>query len=128
MKDHELWDFYKKHVASFWTAEEINLSNNEPHIAALPDDQMHFLVTVLGFFATNDKIVADNLGQNFMTEIMSLKAQYFYGFQLAMENVHSETYSLLIDTYVKDKHKRTDLFNSIETMPTAHSLLMASLT
>ena len=74
-------------MASFWTAEEINLSNDAAHIVTLPDDQMHFLSVVLGFFAISDKIVADNLCQNFMTEVTSLEAQFFYGFQLMMENV-----------------------------------------
>jgi ribonucleoside-diphosphate reductase beta chain len=87
------------------------------HLPNMHPDQLHFLFIVLSFFVISDKIVANNLSQNFMTEVTSLEAQFFYGFQLMMENIHNETYSLLIDTYIKDKKKQNEICNSIETIP-----------
>jgi hypothetical protein len=106
-----------KILNSFWTPEEIDFSCDMKHLPNLPPDQLHLLSMVLGFFAISNKIVPNNLSQNFMTEVTSLEVQFFYGFQLMMENIHNETYSLLIDTYIKDKKKQNDIYNAIETMP-----------
>jgi ribonucleotide reductase beta subunit family protein with ferritin-like domain len=88
------------------------------HLPNLPPDQVHFLSVVLGFFATSNKIVANNLSQNFMTDLTSLEVQFFYDFQLMMENIHNVIYSLLIDTYIKDKKKQNDIYTAIETIIT----------
>lgn len=92
---------YKKHMASFWTAEEIDLSHDQKDWKTLSGDEQHFIKMVLAFFAASDGIVLENLAERFLTEVQIPEARCFYGFQMAMENVHSETYSLLIDTYIK---------------------------
>jgi ribonucleoside-diphosphate reductase beta chain len=113
----DIWKFYKKAEASFWTAEEIDLAsdlvdwNNK-----LNDNERHFVKHVLAFFAASDGIVNENLAENFLSEVQYTEAKFFYGFQIAMENVHSETYSLLIDTYIKDTAEKNGLFNAIDTM------------
>ncbi|MDG1347194.1 MAG: ribonucleotide-diphosphate reductase subunit beta [Crocinitomicaceae bacterium] len=113
----DIWSFYKRAEASFWTAEEIDLA---PDLvdweSKLNDDEKHFIKHVLAFFAASDGIVNENLAENFLSEVQYTEAKFFYGFQIAMENVHSETYSLLIDTYIKDTKEKNHLFNAIETL------------
>lgn len=108
---------YKKHEASFWTAEEIDLSSDMTHWEKLTDNERHFIKHVLAFFAASDGIVVENLAMQFTSEVQVPEARCFYGFQLAMENIHSETYSLLIDTYIKDAAEKHKLFNATENMP-----------
>jgi len=113
----KIWDMYKKHEASFWTAEEIDLSGDLKDWAGLNDGERHFISHVLAFFAASDGIVNENLAVNFMREVQLPEARCFYGFQIMMENIHSETYALLIDTYVKDPAEKDRLFHAIETVP-----------
>ncbi|RYG25352.1 MAG: ribonucleoside-diphosphate reductase, partial [Chitinophagaceae bacterium] len=96
-----IWEQYKKHEASFWTAEEIDLGSDMKDWNALNDGERHFISHVLAFFAASDGIVNENLAVNFMSEVQLPEARCFYGFQIMMENIHSETYALLIDTYIK---------------------------
>jgi len=112
----DIWQWYKKSEASFWTAEEIDLSQDMKDWENLNDGERHFISHVLAFFAASDGIVNENLAENFVNEVQYTEAKFFYGFQIAMENIHSETYSLLIDTYVKDGQEKNKLFNAIETM------------
>lgn len=114
---HDIWQMYKKAEASFWTAEEVDLSKDIQHWEALKPDERHFISHVLAFFAASDGIVNENLVERFSQEVQVTEARCFYGFQIAMENIHSEMYSLLIDTYIKDSKEREYLFNAIETMP-----------
>lgn len=113
----DIWQSYKKAEASFWTAEEIDLNRDMKDWAALKDEERHFISHILGFFAGSDGIVMENLGMRFMNEVKISEARCFYGFQMMMENIHSETYSLLIDTYVKDTNEKTKLLNAIDTIP-----------
>ena len=117
IKHDDIWQFYKKAEASIWTAEEIDLS---PDLIdwenKLNDDERHFIKHVLAFFAASDGIVNENLAENFVAEVQYTEAKFFYGFQIAMENIHSETYSLLIDTYIKNAEEKNKLFNAIETL------------
>ena len=108
---------YKKQMASFWTAEEIDLYQDLKDWDKLNDDEKHFIKYVLAFFAASDGIVLENLAQQFCTEIQIPEARCFYGFQIAMENIHSETYSLLIDTYIRDENEKQYLFNAIDHVP-----------
>ncbi len=108
---------YKKAEASFWTAEEIDLQDDLKHWEKLTANEKQFITHVLAFFAASDGIVNENLGCNFSNEVQSTEARCFYGFQIAIENIHSEVYSLLIDTYVKDVTQKNHLFNAIETIP-----------
>mmetsp|Transcript_36321 Transcript_36321/g.73996 ORF Transcript_36321/g.73996 Transcript_36321/m.73996 type:complete len:214 (+) Transcript_36321:2945-3586(+) len=108
---------YKKAEASFWTAEEIDLASDLKDWDGLTDNERHFVSHVLAFFAASDGIVNENLTGNFTTEVQSPEARCFYGFQIAVENIHSETYSLLIDTYIKDQKEKSHLLNAIETVP-----------
>lgn len=117
IKHDDIWLFYKKHVASFWTAEEIDLSSDIQDWAKLTDDERHFIKMVLAFFAASDGIVVENLAERFMREVQVPEARCFYGFQLAMENIHSETYSLLLDTLVREPEEKARLFNAMETIP-----------
>ncbi|WP_200975743.1 ribonucleotide-diphosphate reductase subunit beta [Echinicola sp. 20G] len=110
----DIWDFYKKAEASFWTAEEIDLSQDPKDWKNMTADERHFISHVLAFFAASDGIVNENLAEHFVAEVQYTEAKFFYGFQIAMENIHSETYSLLIDTYIKDAGERDRLFNAIE--------------
>lgn len=114
---HDIWKMYKKAEASFWTAEEVDLSKDQGHWDVLKDEEKHFISHVLAFFAASDGIVNENLVERFTQEVQVTEARCFYGFQIAMENIHSEMYSLLIDTYIKDAVQRDFLFNAIETMP-----------
>ena len=113
---NDIWEFYTKAEASFWTAEEIDLSQDLKDWANLNDGERHFISHVLAFFAASDGIVNENLAEHFVAEVQYTEAKFFYGFQIAMENIHSETYSLLIDTYIKDPVEKDKLFNAIETM------------
>merc|ERR1711874_452720 len=112
-----IWQMYKKAEASFWTAEEVDLSKDMKDWEGLKKDERYFISHVLAFFAASDGIVNENLVERFMQEVQVPEARCFYGFQVAMENIHSETYSLLIDTLIKDSEEKTHLFNAIETIP-----------
>ncbi|WP_268123271.1 ribonucleotide-diphosphate reductase subunit beta [Roseivirga pacifica] len=112
----DIWQFYKKAEASFWTAEEIDLHQDLTDWEhKLNDDERYFIKHVLAFFAASDGIVNENLAENFVSEVQYTEAKFFYGFQIMMENIHSETYSLLIDTYIKDPVEADKLFHAIET-------------
>ncbi|KAI5357805.1 Putative ribonucleotide reductase small subunit family, Ferritin-like superfamily [Septoria linicola] len=118
IKYHEIWNMYKKAEASFWTAEEIDLSKDlHDWNKRLNDDERFFISHVLAFFAASDGIVNENLLERFSGEVQIPEARCFYGFQIMMENIHSETYSLLIDTYISEPKQRTYLFNAIENIP-----------
>ncbi len=112
-----IWEMYKKHEASFWTAEEIDLSDDQKHWESLSDGERHFISHVLAFFAASDGIVNENLAVNFMSEVQVPEARCFYGFQIMMENIHSETYALLIDSYIKNPTEKDRLFHAIDTVP-----------
>ena len=112
----DIWSYYKKAEASFWTAEEIDLGQDLKDWDTLTGDERHFIKHVLAFFAASDGIVNENLAENFVSEVQYTEAKFFYGFQIAIENIHSETYSLLIDTYVKDVQEKDGLFNALDTM------------
>uniref|UniRef100_A0A5F8HF98 Ribonucleoside-diphosphate reductase subunit M2 n=1 Tax=Monodelphis domestica TaxID=13616 RepID=A0A5F8HF98_MONDO len=114
---HDIWHMYKKAEASFWTAEEVDLSKDIQHWETLKSEEKYFISHVLAFFAASDGIVNENLVERFSQEVQVTEARCFYGFQIAMENIHSEMYSLLIDTYIKDPKEREFLFNAIETLP-----------
>nr|XP_028951463.1 ribonucleoside-diphosphate reductase small chain A-like isoform X2 [Malus domestica] len=113
----QVWEMYKKAVASFWTAEEVDLSHDIQQWDALSDSERHFVSHVLAFFAASDGIVLENLAARFLTDVQIPEARAFYGFQLAMENIHSEMYSLLLETYIKDSTEKHRLFNAIESIP-----------
>jgi len=118
IKHHDLWEWYKKCEASFWTAEEIDLHQDlTDWTSKLNDDERYFIKHILAFFAASDGIVNENLAENFVNEVQYSEAKFFYGFQIMMENIHSETYSLLIDTYVKDDKEKDQLFRAIEVFP-----------
>jgi len=117
LQDMEIWAMYKKHVASFWTAEEIDLSQDGKDWQNLTEDEKYFIKHVLAFFAASDGIVLENLLENFGVQLQLPEARCFYAFQAAMENIHSETYSLLIDTYVEDPKEKTRLFQAMHNMP-----------
>src|SRR3954469_14094039 len=112
-----IWEMYKKCEASFWTAEEIDLADHLKHSENMNEGEHHFITDVLDFFAASDGIVNENLAVNFMREVQIPEARCFYGFQIMMENIHSEMYALLIDTYIKDTADKRYLFNAIETVP-----------
>ena len=113
----EVWEMYKKHEASFWTAEEIDLAQDNKDWVTMTEGEQHFVKHVLAFFAASDGIVLENLAAQFSTEVQIPEARAFYGFQIAMENIHSETYSLLIEQYIKDPAEKDSLFDAIHTMP-----------
>jgi ribonucleotide reductase beta subunit family protein with ferritin-like domain len=112
-----IWDMYKKQVDCFWRAEEVDLSKDLSSWSTLNKDEQHFIKMILAFFAASDGIVLENLGIRFMNEIQLSEARAFYGFQIAMENIHSEMYSLLIDTYVRDDIEKTRLFDALQNYP-----------
>jgi ribonucleoside-diphosphate reductase beta chain len=116
IRHDDIWKFYKKAEASFWTAEEIDLGQDMHDWENLNDGERHFISHVLAFFAASDGIVNENLAENFINDVQYTEAKFFYGFQIAMENIHSETYSLLIDTYIKDPAEHNKLLNAIETL------------
>ena len=113
----DIWDWYKKQEASFWTAEEIDLHQDVVDWKKLNDDERYFLKHILAFFAASDGIVNENLAENFVNEVQYSEAKFFYGFQIMMENSHSEMYSLLIDTLVDNDAEKDELFNAIERFP-----------
>jgi len=118
IEQQEIWEMYKKQQACIWTAEEIDLSADiDDWRNKLNDNERHFIKHVLAFFAASDGIVNENLAENFVREVQYSEAKFFYGFQIMMENIHSETYSLLIDTYITDPQEKKKLFNAIETIP-----------
>jgi len=117
IKQDAFWEMYKKAQANFWTAEELDLTKDLKDYNELSKDEQHFLNSILAFFAASDGIVNENLVERFCNEVQLLEAKFFYGFQIAIENIHSETYSLLIDTYIKDLTLKTKLLNAVETIP-----------
>ena len=112
-----IWEAYKKELACFWSVEEVDLSKDLNDWNSLDKNEQHFICHVLAFFAGSDGIVLENLGKRFLEEVQIPEARCFYGFQLMMENIHSEMYSLLIDKYITDPNKKTKLFNAIDTIP-----------
>ena len=117
IKDNDIWKMYKKQVECFWRPEEIDLSHAMADWSNLAEEEKHFITMILAFFAASDGIVLENLAGRFMGEVQMAEARAFYGFQIAMENIHSETYSLLIDSYVKSDSEKTRLFKAIENFP-----------
>lgn len=117
IKHNDIWEMYKKQVDCFWRAEEIDLTKDLKDWESLNHDERFFISMILAFFAASDGIVLENLASRFMSEIQVSEARAFYGFQIAMENVHSETYSLLIETYIKNSEEKHKLFNAIENFP-----------
>jgi ribonucleoside-diphosphate reductase subunit M2 len=117
IKYDDIWAMYKKQIDCFWRAEEIDLSKDLADWAKLSADEQHFISMILAFFAASDGIVLENLAQRFMSDVQISEARAFYGFQIAMENIHSETYSLLIETYIKDKEQKHKFFNAISNYP-----------
>ena len=113
---HSIYEMYKKHLASFWTADEIDLYQDLKDWEKLNANEKHFIKNVLAFFAASDGIVMENLAEQFCSEVQIPEARCFYGFQIAMEDIHSETYSLLIDTYIKDQNEKAYLFNAIQNI------------
>jgi len=113
----DIWKSYKKQMDCFWRTEEIDLSKDMTHWETLTDKEKYFIKMILAFFAASDGIVIENLGQRFMSEVQISEARAAYGFQLMMENIHSETYSLLIDTYIKDREEKSKMFNALENFP-----------
>ena len=114
IKDEEVWSMYKKQVDCFWRAEEVDLSKDLVHWETLNGDEKHFISMVLAFFAASDGIVLENIGTRFMNEVQLAEARAFYGFQIAMENIHSQMYSQLIETYISDREQKHKLFNALE--------------
>ncbi len=112
-----IWKMYKLAVSSFWTVEEVDLAKDPDDWEKLTDNERHFIKNILAFFAASDGIVNENLSSRFMNEVMAPEAKAFYGFQIAIESIHSELYSLLIDTYIKDQKEKYRLFNAINTIP-----------
>jgi len=117
IQHEDIWQMYKKQVDCFWRAEEIDLTKDLTNWESLNADEKYFISMILAFFAASDGIVLENLASRFMTDVQVSEARAFYGFQIAMENIHSETYSLLIETYIKDKVEKHKLFNAIENFP-----------
>ena len=117
IKDESIWKMYKKQVDCFWRAEEVDLSKDMASWETLSDDEKFFIKMIIAFFAASDGIVLENLGIRFMSDVQLAEARAFYGFQIAMENIHSEMYSLLIDTYVKEPKEKDNLFKALENFP-----------
>ena len=117
IQDEQIWSMYKKQIDCFWRAEEIDLTKDLAHWEALTIDERYFISMILAFFAASDGIVLENLAMRFMSDVQLSEARAFYGFQIAMENIHSETYSLLIETYIKDTAEKDRLFNALEHFP-----------
>lgn len=117
IKDEGIWAMYKKHVDCFWRPEEIDLSKDVKHWETFTEDEKHFISMILAFFASSDGIVLENLAVRFMSEVQLAEARAFYGFQIAMENIHSHTYSLLIDSFIKNEEEKNKLFYSIDNFP-----------
>ena len=117
IQDQRMFDMYKKQIDCFWRVEEVDLSKDKASWETLNADEKHFISMILAFFAASDGIVIENLGSRFITEIQLSEARAFYGFQMAMENIHSEMYSLLIDQYISDKDKKQQLFKGLSNFP-----------
>ena len=117
IKYGDIWEMYKKSMASFWTAEEIDLYQDLDDWKKLNDDEKHYIKHILAFFSASDGIVNENLLQRFYNEVQIPEARCFYGFQAAIENIHAETYGLLIDTYIKDNEEKDYLFHAIDNIP-----------
>ena len=117
IKYEDIWSMYQKQVDCFWRPEEIDLSKDLSHWDALNKDEQHFISMILAFFAASDGIVLENLAQRFMSDVQVSEARALYGFQIAMENIHSNTYSNLIETYIKDNEEKSKLFNAISNYP-----------
>jgi len=117
IQDQDIWKMYKKQVDCFWRAEEIDLSKDQMHWDALESSEKYFISMILAFFAASDGIVLENLAARFMNDVQLSEARAFYGFQIAIENIHSETYSLLIESYIKNTEEKTRLFHAIENFP-----------
>ena len=117
IEHNDIWEFYKQHQAAFWTAEEVDLTNDIRDWENLTDNEKYFIKNVLSFFAASDGIVNENLAENFYREVQYPEAKFFYGFQLAMENIHSLMYSLLIDTYINNPKEKDECFNAIDRLP-----------
>jgi ribonucleoside-diphosphate reductase subunit M2 len=117
VEDVAVWDMYKKQVDCFWRVEEVDLSKDVAHWAQLTPDERHFISHILAFFAASDGIVLENLALRFMKDVDTAEARAFYGFQVAMENIHSEMYSLLIDTYITDSATKDQMFNAVTEFP-----------
>ena len=117
IKDNEIWQMYLKQVDCFWTVPEVDTSKDMKDWQTLSNDEQHFISMVLAFFSSSDGIVLENLAVRFMSDVQLAEARAFYGFQIAMENIHSQMYSTLIDTYIKDGDERDRLFNAIDNFP-----------
>lgn len=117
IEHNDIWEYYKQHQAAFWTAEEVDLTNDIRDWETLTDNEKYFIKNVLSFFAASDGIVNENLAENFYREVQYPEAKFFYGFQLAMENIHSLMYSLLIDTYINNPKEKDECFNAIDRLP-----------
>lgn len=117
IKDGDIWAMYKKQIDCFWRAEEIDFSKDLMDWGKLSEDEKYFISMVLGFFAASDGIIVENLAQRFMSDVQLAEARAFYGFQIAMENIHSETYSIMIDTFIKDKEQQSKMFESVQNFP-----------
>ena len=117
IKHQDIWGMYKKQIDCFWRAEEIDLTKDVTHWESLDKNERYFISMILAFFAASDGIVLENLASRFMNDVQVSEARAFYGFQIAMENIHSHTYSLLIETYIKDTEEKSKLFNAIEHFP-----------
>jgi len=114
---NDIWEYYKSHQSAFWTAEEVDLTNDIRDWENLTDNEKYFIKNILSFFAASDGIVNENLAENFLKEVQYPEAKFFYGFQLMMENIHSLMYSLLIDTYISNPKEKDDCFNAIDKLP-----------
>lgn len=117
IKYHDIWNMYQKAVAAFWVPAEVDLTKDMDDWNALSENERFFIKNVLAFFGSSDTIVNINLGERFLNDVQIMEAKFFYGFQITIENIHSEMYSLLIDTYIKDVHDKDRLFNAIQTIP-----------
>ena len=117
IEHNDIWEYYKQHQAAFWTAEEVDLTNDIRDWETLTDNEKYFIKNVLSFFAASDGIVNENLAENFYREVQYPEAKFFYGIQLAMENIHSLMYSLLIDTYINNQKEKDECFNAIDRLP-----------
>lgn len=117
IEHNDIWEFYKQHQAAFWTAEEVDLSNDIRDWQNLTDNERYFIKNILSFFASSDGIVNENLAENFLKEVQYPEAKFFYGFQVAMENIHSLMYSLLIDTYISNHNEKMESFRALEYLP-----------
>ena len=117
IQDNDIWSMYKKQVDCFWRTEEIDFSKDLADWAKLNDDERYFISMVLGFFAASDGIVAENLALRFMGDVQMAEARAFYGFQIAMENIHSETYSVMIDTFIQNKEEQDRMFHAVQNFP-----------